>query len=175
MISVSKAPIHYLSVRFWLSVGLLLLSSQALALSSDKDKPIEVEADGVEIDDSKGTQVFTGHVVITQGSFRIAADQVTVYNKNKKTDKIIATGKPVKFKQRPDGKKSDVHGRALRIEYFAVSEIVELIDDAKLTQDGNTFASDRIRYNRKKALVQAGASAKGKQRVKIRIQPQNVQ
>ncbi|MCU7958411.1 MAG: lipopolysaccharide transport periplasmic protein LptA [gamma proteobacterium symbiont of Bathyaustriella thionipta] len=153
---------------------LLLLSTQAAALSSDKDQPIEVDADGVELDDNKGTQIFSGDVIITQGSFRVTADKVTVIRSNDKTDKIVAIGKPVKFKQRQDGKKTDVRGQALRIEYFADSEIVDLINKARVTQDGDVFASDRIRYNRKKSLIQGGSKAGGKQRIKIRIQSKNL-
>lgn len=153
---------------------LLLISANAWALSSDKDQPIEVEADGVEINDSTGVSTYVGNVIISQGSMRLDADRVTIFQKNKRTDKVVATGRPVKFEQKPDGKRGVIKGHANRVEYYATSEMVELIGNAKLTQKGDTFASDRIRYNRKQELVQAGSRAEGSQRVKIKIQADSV-
>ncbi|OQX44175.1 MAG: lipopolysaccharide transport periplasmic protein LptA, partial [Candidatus Sedimenticola endophacoides] len=49
------------------------------------------------------------------------------------------------------------------------SEILYLIGDAVLSQGKDSFKSDRITYDRVKAVVKAGASAKGKQRVRATI------
>ena len=38
------------------------------ALASDREQPITVEADGVEINDRTGVSVYKGNVVIRQGS-----------------------------------------------------------------------------------------------------------
>lgn len=41
--------------------------------------------------------------------------------------------------------------------------------DAVLNQGKDTFKSDKIIYDRARAVVKAGASAKGKERVKVTI------
>jgi len=154
----------------WLGIVLLLVSGSVWALSSDKDQPIELEADSVEIDDRTGISTYQGNVVIRQGSIRITADKVTVYQKDKRTDKIHAVGEPVTYQQVTDDGK-EVNGRARQAEYHTASDELYLIGNALLTQGKDSFASDRITYDRKRALVKAGASAQGKERVRITIDP----
>ena len=55
------------------------LSTSAWALSSDKNKPVEVEADSFNLDDAKKVTIYSGNVIITQGSMEIMADKVTIY------------------------------------------------------------------------------------------------
>jgi lipopolysaccharide export system protein LptA len=68
-----------------------------------------------------------------------------------------------------------VKGRALRAEYEMDSDTVTMIGEAILIQGEDTFRSDRIIYDRAKAVVKAGASAQGKKRVKISIRPKKSQ
>ncbi len=157
----------------WLLGTLLTLCSFAvMALPDDHQQPIEIEADGVEIDDGKQLSIYQGAVELRQGSMHLWADKVTVYHKaSRHPNRIIAVGKPARYRQLTDEKGTEVKAKAMRMEYDANSEEVILIDQAKLTQGSDSFSSDRIVYDRTKALVKAGASAKGKQRVKISITP----
>lgn len=150
---------------------LMLAAPAALALSTDKDQPIEIEADSVDIDEGKGISVYLGNVEINQGSMRLLADKVTVYQQRRKPTRFVAEGNPVRFRQLPDDSKVYNKARALRAEYEVHSEVITLINEAKLIQGKDTFASDRIVYDRVKAVVRGGAAAEGRQRVKIRIQP----
>ena len=150
---------------------LLLLSPLAAsALESDKKQPIYIEADNVEIDDGKGVSVFQGNVDVTQGSVHFTADKVVVTRTEGKADHIRATGNPVTFKQDQEGGKEPIRGRSRAIEYDTDSEMVHMIGDSVLYQGKDSFKSDRISYDRTKSLVRAGASAKGKQRVRISIE-----
>ena len=156
------------------ALALLLLSvaaGNALALSTDKDQPIIIEADSMEVDEGKGITIYQGNVDLEQGSIRMKADKVTIMQSKGKTDRIIADGNPVKFRQRPDGKDEDVVGNALRFEYESTSELIYLIGDAMLTQGGSSVKSDRITYDRTKAIAKAGKKAKGKMRVRTVIEP----
>lgn len=147
-------------------------SATVAALSDDSSKPIQIAADGVEMDEAKGTSVYTGNVEVQQGSIRLWADQVTVHHQpDRKPQRFVAVGKPARYRQLMDNNKGEVKARALRMEYDANSEEINLYDDAHLSQGKDTFQSDRILYDRNKALVKAGASAKGKQRVNISIDP----
>lgn len=144
---------------------------QALALSTDKDQPIDIEADSVDIDEGRGTSVYRGNVTLNQGSMRLQADRVTVHHRGREATRFVAEGNPVRFRQLPDDGKEYNKARARRAEYEVDSEIITLIDDAELIHGKDTFASDRIVYDRVKATVRGGAAAEGKSRVKIRIQP----
>lgn len=148
---------------------LLALPGTASALKSDKDQPVYVEADGVDIDDRSGISIYKGNVVLTQGSIVIKADKVTVTQKANQTDHIEAVGNPVTFKQDTEGEKGAIKGRSKKTEYSANSEIIYMTGDAVLNQGKDTFKSDKITYDRARAVVKAGASAKGKERVRVTI------
>jgi len=160
---------------FPLLVAILLISNTAHSLPSDKNAPVDIEADSGEIDQATGTTIYQGDVIITQGSMKLEARKVTVQYKNKRPHQLTATGKPARFKQKPDESKPWVHGTGNKIEYLIHSEELVLTGNAELQQDGDSFRSDRIVYDRAKAKLKAGAAAQGKQRVKVTIQPKNIQ
>ena len=146
-----------------------MLASQAgLALESDKEQPIELAADSVDIDESKGISTYRGDVDLRQGSMHLKADVVTVHQNKRNPTKIIAEGRPVKFQQTTDN--GLVKGEAMRAEYEVNSENLVMIGDAVLIQGKDTMRSDRIVYDRVKSVVKAGAAAKGKERVRISIE-----
>ncbi len=141
----------------------------AHALKEDVNKPIEVEADSVEIDEGSGKSTYKGNVVLTQGSIRLKADRITVIQHETKSDQIKVVGRPATLTQKSTKGKKEVKGRSLRMEYFIDSDILYLIGNASLVQGKDTFRSDRIAYDRKKSLIKGGTSAKGKQRVRVTI------
>ncbi len=141
----------------------------ANALGSDVDKPIEVEANSVEIIEDSGKSIYKGNVVLIQGSIRIDADKVTVIQHETKSDQIKAEGRPVRITQKSNDGKKPIKGRSSRMEYDVDSDMLYLIGNAVLTQGKDTFKSDRIAYDRNKSLIKGGTSAKGKQRVRVTI------
>lgn len=143
----------------------------AWALNTDKNQPIEIEADHFLLDDKKNITVYTGNVIATQGSMQIRADEITIYGKLGKTEKIVATGTPVRFKQQPEGQSEPIRGESLRAEYLVSQESVLLLDKATLWQNDNTFSSDRIEYDIQQALVKAGSQSSGKKRVQVTLEP----
>jgi len=156
----------------WLICFLLLtLPFLAGALESDQEQPLYVEADGADINDKTGISVYTGNVVVTQGSIKLNANKVTVTRKGEKSDHILAEGSPVKFQQQIEGSGGMIKGEARTADYLIASETIIMVGDAVVIQGKDTFRSDRITYDRVKGQVRAGASAKGKQRVRIAIQP----
>lgn len=159
-----------------LLTGVLLYSvcGSVWALSSDRTKPIQIEADHADINEKTGKSIYTGNVVVVQGSLRITATLLTVYTQDKVFNKMISTGNPTTFRQRPDGKDQDVVGQGKRIEYLGTQDIAYFFDNAKLEQAGSTFKSDRIAYDILNDKVNAGITS-GKDRVKIIIQPQSQQ
>ena len=150
-----------------LTVFLLVIMPAASALESDKDQPIELAADSVDVDEARGTSVYKGDVDLRQGSMRLQADSVTVQQQGRKPNRIVAVGN-VRFQQ--DSGKGPIKAKANKAEYEVNSEVLELTGNARLAQAGDTMSSDRIVYDRVKHKVKAGAAAKGKQRVRITIQ-----
>jgi len=148
-----------------------LVSTQAIALPTDKDQPVNIEADSVDINEATETAIYRGNVMLTQGSIKITANKVVVNKFQSENPYIIATGNLVHFSQLPDPKSPRIKGQALKTEYEMNSGKMQLTGKAVLTKGKNTFKNDRIIYDREKAVVKAGASAKGKERVKITIGP----
>lgn len=154
-----------------LPLVLILLSSSAFALSSDKDAPVELEADSADINQKTGTTVYQGKVKITQGSMILTADKVVIEHQDNKAHRFTATGTPARFQQLPDNEETPIKGKGKTIIYLIKSEELVLKGDAELHQDGDRFSSDRIVYDRVKAQLKAGTAAQGNERVRVTIQP----
>ena len=151
-------------------------SGQVAALSSDREQPIELEADSAHIDERTGVSVYTGNVKLTQGSTKLLADRLTV-ERGEDGNRVVAEGQPATFSQQPDDKPEPVEGRAKTIDYHTGRERVILTGSAEVWQGGNRFASERIVYDTATDTVrggQASPGAKPGERVRITIQPQAV-
>jgi lipopolysaccharide export system protein LptA len=64
-------------------LGSLLLAATAAAqpraASPNRDQPIEINADSLEVQQEKQVAIFTGNVNATQGDMRLKADQLKVF------------------------------------------------------------------------------------------------
>jgi len=153
--------------------GLLLISisSQALALKSDRNQPIKIEADHVEINEKTQISQYRGNVSMQQGSLKISADEVTVYLKNGVLHQVTITGNPAQFEQVPDDRKTLVKSRARKMEYFAKQQRLLLKQDAEVIQGANQFRGDQIEYDTLTSTVKAQKDATSDSRVHAIIQP----
>lgn len=62
-------------------------------LKQDASLPVEVTADALEVNQSDGSAIFTGNVLIGQGDMRLSATKVRVeYNATGGIDRMHATG-----------------------------------------------------------------------------------
>ena len=85
-----------------------------------------------------GETRYEGNVVLTQGSLRITADRIAIRHDAKGADAILATGQPATLIQQPTPEQAPVEASALRIEYRRSEDLVRLMDEAKIKQDGST-------------------------------------
>lgn len=166
-------------------INILLLSITlfynvlAWALSTDSDQPIEIEADSAELDDQKGVTVYTGDVVVVQGTIRMTGQKMTVYyNEKKDLDTVIMEGHPATYRQLPDNSKVYDEAEALRMEYYETKNLIVLIDQAVVKQEGLRFSGSRIDYDTLNSKIKAkgetkqdGGTNQGSGRVKITIKP----
>lgn len=151
---------------------LLIISQGTLALSTDRNQPITIEANKATIDDASGTAIYEGNVVIMQGSIRMTANKVTLnYTAKQTLDKVVAEGEPVHFKQSPDGDKADINAKANRMEYFASKNTIHLTQGAELWQGQDSFAGEHITYNTHDGIITANKGKNETGRVKVTIQP----
>lgn len=155
-------------------LALVLLAAPATgwSLASDREQPIHIEADSVQIDDIRGVSVYRGHVVFTQGTMRLEADTVELYHdEHRKLSRLEARGAPARFAQRLDGDDEDMRAQALRMEYFAVPERLVLEQEAWIWRQDVEFTGDFISYDAEQDVVSARKDAGADGRVHIVIQP----
>ncbi len=173
--------LHLLSTRsIQLSRGLhtlplLMLVALPLyshALPSDANQPIKLLADKATYSERSGITSYSGTVVITQGTFKMTADNITVnLSQGRSINSAVATGRPATMQQVVTQEKGVAKGQANKIDYNAVSGIVTLTGNAKLVQNGASFAGNVIRYSLKAGDVEATAG--GNQRVELVFPPNN--
>lgn len=124
-----------------------LLAPPAHAEKADRDKPINLEADTVTLDDIRKVSVYQGNVILSQGTMMVRADRVQVTQKAEALDAIVATGRPVAFRQKLDGRDEYIEGFADRVEYDSGTSQLELIGQARLRRGGDELRGARISYN----------------------------
>lgn len=148
------------------------LSAPAFALKSDADKPVEIESDSADFNQEQSIYIYRGNVRLRQGTRRLWADVLNVFvDDDGGVEKVIATGKPARFRQRQDGKPEDSFGEAKRIEYYADKEHYILFKDAKSWREGNLISSDRIDYWGETGQIISKRSKKTDRRVRVTLPP----
>ena len=157
--------------RIILSVLLLVSASVSFALKSDRNQPIKIEADHVEINEKTQISHYSGNVLMQQGSLKIIADEVTVYLKSGVLHQVTILGNPAHFEQVPDNKKDLVKSRAKHMEYYATEQRLLLKQDAEVLQGPNQFRGDQIEYDTLTSTVRGNKAEDSNSRVHAIIQP----
>jgi lipopolysaccharide export system protein LptA len=168
----------------------LLLACGAIAASgipvahaerADRDKPVQLEAGRVTVDDLKNVHVYENNVVLTQGTLTIRTERLVVTQDVEGFQKGVATGGAdglASFRQKREGKDEYVDGKAERIEYDARSEKAELFVRAYVKSGLDEVRGHYISYDGRteQYLVTAvpGAAKNSEQgRVRAIIQPKS--
>lgn len=163
-----------------LCLGLSLgLSLSVWAESADRDKPIELEADTVTVNDAKKTSTYTGNVILTQGTLVIRADKLIVREDKEGFQHSTSTGNPTTFKQKREGKNEYMQGSGQRIEYDGRMDKVQLYTKAWVKRGEDIVYGDYISYDANAEFAEVIGGAKSESggtssgRVKAIIQPKN--
>ena len=148
-----------------------LFSGACLALESDSDQPITIDSNSAVYDENKGLSTYYGNVISIQGSLRVNSSKLVAFLKKGEVDKLIWTGKPARFKQKPEGGKEEINGKALTLEYYPDKALFILIKEAVVTQGANTYKSDLIKYDTRNSVVKAGERNTDNKRVRVIMKP----
>ena len=160
--------------------SVLALPRPSLALATDSDQDIEIVANSSEIDDRKNVTIFTGQVIVTQGSIRITGDKMTVhYNEQNDIETLLMEGNPATYSQLPDASTVQDEARARHMEYQKQKNLIILIEQAQVRQASGSLSGSRIEYDTALSRVRATSAPADKQaepkpgeRVKIVIPAQ---
>ncbi len=166
---------------------ILLLASGIFAAGAvhaeraDRDKPVNLDAAKVTIDDIKRVHIFEGNVVLTQGTLVIKSAKLVVTQDAEGFQKGVATGGAdglARFRQKRDGKDEYMDGEGERIEYDSRSEKAEFFKRAYVKSGMDEVRGDFISYDgiTEQYLVTATPGAKPgseQSRVHAVIQPKS--
>ncbi len=173
-------------MKLILIVGLssLFLAQSVLAERADRNKPVYLEADRATVEDvnrkeASRVSIFTGNVVLTQGTMRISADKVIMKEDLNGFRYATATGDLVSFRQKRDGLDEYVEGWSERAEYDSKTDKIELFRQARLKRGSDEVQGDYISYDMTSEFFKVigskerGVEAGPDKRVRITIQPKN--
>ncbi|MFX4296358.1 MULTISPECIES: lipopolysaccharide transport periplasmic protein LptA [Roseobacteraceae] len=112
------------------------------AITQDTTLPVEVTADNLSVDQSSGTAVFSGDVLIGQGEMRLTAQRVlvTYRSQNAGIAKLQATG-GVTLVTGADAAEAD------RADYNIDTGEIEMTGDVLLTQGASALTSEKMFVN----------------------------
>lgn len=159
-----------LSTAFGLLCALAPLQA-AWALATDRDQPMNIEADALRHDDAKQVTVFTGNVVVTKGSIVLRGETLTVRqaaNGTQSGSMEAGKGKRAFFSQQRDtpagAPKETVQGQAQTVTYDGNTDKVRLVGQGELRRyRGNALADEItgsvIEYNNRTGFFSVDGKA----------------
>jgi lipopolysaccharide export system protein LptA len=126
----------------------LLLGAPASAEKADRGKPLTIEADQPgTLDLVKQVIVFSGNVVVAQGTMSIRAERVEVRERpdgHRSATALGGAGKPASFKQKRDGVDETIEGQAERIEYDSRGDVVRFSGSAQVRRMRGATPADEV-------------------------------
>lgn len=163
--------------------GATLAATVAKAEKADRDKPVNIEADRVSVDDVKKVQTFEGNVQLVKGTLTIRAERIVVTQDDDGYQRGVATGSATtlpRFRQKREGQNEFVEGEAERIEHDAKAEKTEFFNRAWVKSGLDEVRGQFISYDARSEnyFVTSGpngtrARPGSGERVRAVIQPKN--
>ena len=165
------SPTH---LRFALCL-LTLLPTFSSGLESDREQPIRIQADAAIVDETSGSSVYKGNVIITQGTLEVTANEVETFTAAGEVIQIIATtGKDSKvlahYQQQINEAMEMVVADAQKITYLIQEERLHLAGNASLQKVQDVFTGQLLSYDLERGIVNLN-SLGGSDRVKMTITP----
>ena len=159
-----------LAVSLTLLATSLSLSSTALGKSSDRNQPMDVQADSTNaLMEDNSDSTLNGNVVITQGTLEIKSDRAIIHRSKGDIDKVTLTGGPVVMKQVNDnGEPMDA--QASTIVYTLSSDLILLSGNVIINQPRGSMRGQNVKYDLKTGRLDGGGDGN---RVSMRIMPKN--
>jgi lipopolysaccharide export system protein LptA len=160
-------------LRILLAILLALAVTPAMALKSDRQKPLEVNADASDGTLGDGTATLRGNVEIRQGTLLIRADIARVERAEGRVRRFELDGSPVHLQQEIE-EEGLVRAEAQKVEYEVASGIVTLTGAADVDHPQYHISGEVLRYDMNAQHFQgSGGDADG--RIQIRMEPEVLQ
>ena len=144
------APLFRLALRALAVVSVAAAVSHAPSASAektDRDKPINYQADAGDVNVQTKVGTLLGNVILTQGTMTIRADKIVFHQNPDNSVSATAYGNPITFREKRDSVDEYYEGVAQRAEYDGQKRFLELFDRALLRKGTDEIRSNYISYN----------------------------
>jgi len=138
---------------------LMLYTTVCLAERADREKPVQLDADQVTIDDAQQISTFTGGVKLTQGTLQLLGDKIVVAQSKDGFTLATVYGKTASFRQKREGLNEYVEGSGERIVYDTRTETVDFYNQARVKRDLDDVRGEHISYSVKTEIFQVTGSS----------------
>lgn len=141
----------------WLLFG-LALALPCYAERADRDKPVHIEADQLQVEDAQKIETFTGNVQMTQGTMVIRGDKIVVTEDAEGFQHATAYGNTASFRQKREGLDEYVEGYGERIEHDTHAETVDFYVKARVVRNQDEVRGEHITYSQKTEIFRVNSS-----------------
>lgn len=149
----------------------LLFSGPLLALETDRQKPLEVNANSTDGTLGDGVTTLRGAVDIRQGTLHITADEAEVVKADGRVQKVTFRGKPA-FLEQDIEEQGLVQATAQTIEYQVASGIVTLTGKADVKHPQYQISGEVLTYDLNIQHFKGTGDDNGNGRIHIRLDPE---
>ena len=155
----------------WLFLCLLLAGPPLMALESDRQEPLEVNANSTDGTLGDGVTTLRGNVDIRQGTLHITADEAEVNKLDGRVNSVTFRGKPAFLEQEIE-EQGLVQATANVIEYQVASGLVTLKGDADVKHPQYQISGELLTYDLNIQHFQGSGDGNGNGRIHIRLDPE---
>jgi lipopolysaccharide export system protein LptA len=155
----------------WLFLCMLLISLPLMALESDRQKPLEVNANSTDGTLGDGVTTLRGNVDIRQGTLHITADEAEVNKIDGRVKSVTFRGEPAFLEQEIE-EQGLVQATANIIDYQVASGLVTLTGDADVKHPQYQISGDLLTYDLNIQHFQGSGDENGNGRIHILLDPE---
>ena len=154
------------------AILLLAMPGPLLALKTDRQQPLEVNADSTDGSLGDGIATLKGKVEIRQGTMLIQSDIAEVEKVDGRVRKFELNGNPVHLQQEIE-EEGLVTAEARKVEYIVATGIVTLTGEADVIHPQYHISGEILEYDMNTQHFQ-GSGGDSNGRIRIRLEPEVV-
>lgn len=161
-------------ILYMLALCLLTFSLASPALESDRQQPLEINANTTDGTLGDGVTTMRGDVEIRQGSLHIKADEAEVEKIDGRVQRVTFRGQPAFLEQEIEDQ-GLVTATATTIDYRVATGLVTLTGDADVQHPQYQISGDLLTYDLKAQHFEGSSDANSNGRIHIRLDPEVLQ
>ena len=150
---------------------LVFLSLSCQALESDRQQPLEINANSTDGTLGDGITTMRGDVEIHQGTLHITADEAEVQKTDGRVQSVTFRGQPAYLEQEIE-EQGLVKATAREIRYLVANGLVTLTGDADVQHPQYRISGDLLTYDLKIQHFEGSSTDNGNGRIHILLDPE---